>query len=208
MKFSLPKIYPLTDVSISKLSHLEQVERLIAGGANLIQLREKNLAPKDFFNIANEAINFARSRNVKIVVNDRVDIALAIKADGVHLGQDDLPPEQARKILGDKAIIGFSTHTLAQAIEASKFPVDYIAIGPIFATTSKQNPDAVVGLENLKEVREAVNDFPLVAIGGIGFENAASVLQNGADSLAIIGAILNAPDKISENFKRFSQLNR
>jgi thiamine-phosphate pyrophosphorylase len=207
MKFKLPKIYPLTDVSISKLSHLAQVERLIAGGADFIQLREKNLAPKDFFARAAEAINFARARSVKIIINDRVDIALAVKADGVHLGQDDLPPLEARKILGDKAIIGFSTHNLSQALEALKLPVDYIAFGPVFATTSKENPDAVVGLENLRKVREAIGDFPLVAIGGINFENAAEVLQNGADSLAVIGAILNPSEKIAENFKRLNRIN-
>lgn len=203
MHFKLPKIYPLTDVSITKLSHLEQVKRLIAGGATLVQLRDKRSAPKDFYEAAKACVEYARPRNVKIIINDRADIALAAKADGAHLGQADLPPENTRKILGNKAIIGFSTHTLAQAAEAAKFPVDYIAVGPIFATLSKENPDAIVGLEKLKKVRETIGDFPLVAIGGINFENAASVLQSGADSLAIIGAILNPADKISNNIKRF-----
>lgn len=208
MKFKPPKIYPLTDVSISGLSHLEQVKKLIAGGANMIQLREKNLVPKDFFAVANEVINFARPQNIKIIINDRADIALAVQADGVHLGQDDLPPVEARKILGDRAIIGFSTHNISQAIAASKLPIDYIAVGPIFATFSKENPEAVVGLENLKKVREAIKDFPLVAIGGINFENAASVLENGADSLAIIGAILGSADKISANFEALNKTPR
>lgn len=207
MKFVLPKIYPLTDVSISKISHLEQVKKLIAGGAEMIQLREKNLSPNDFYEAAKEVLEFARPRKVKIIINDRVDIALALKADGVHLGQDDLSPEKARKILGDEAIIGFSTHNLSQVSSALKFPLDYIAFGPIFATTSKENPDAVVGLENLKKVRETVGDFPLVAIGGINFENAASVLQNGANSLAVIGAILKPADEISENFQRLNQIS-
>ncbi|MGI8469281.1 MAG: thiamine phosphate synthase [Pyrinomonadaceae bacterium] len=203
MHFKLPKIYPLTDVSITKLSHLEQVERLIAGGASVIQLRDKRAAPKDFYESAKACVEFAKSKNVKIIINDRVDIALAAKADGVHLGQNDLPPENARKILGDKAIIGFSTHSILQAAEAARLPIDYIAVGPIFATFSKENADAIVGLENLKKVREKIGDFPLVAIGGINFENAESVLQSGADSLAIIGAILNPTDKISENVKGF-----
>lgn len=193
---------------MTQISHLEQVKRLIAGGATLIQLREKRAAPKDFYESAKAVINFARTQNVKIIINDRVDIALAAKADGVHLGQDDLPIEAARKILGDKAIIGFSTHTPAQAAEAAKLPVDYIAIGPVFQTSSKENPDATLGLEKLKKVREAVGDFPLVAIGGINVENAASVLQSGADSLAVISAILNPADRISENLKRFKRAVR
>lgn len=208
MNFKLPKVYPLTNVSITKLSHLEQVEKLIAGGAAMIQLREKNASPKDFYEAAKSVISFARPRGVRIIINDRIDIALAVKADGVHLGQDDLPPAKARKILGGKAIIGFSTHNISQAVEALKFPVDYIAIGPIFATVSKENPDAVVGLGNLKKIRQAIGSFPLIAIGGINFENATPVLQNGANSLAVIGAILNPPDKISENFARLNQTNR
>src|SRR5687768_11240200 len=138
MKFSLPKIYPITDVSISKLSHLEQVEKLIEGGAKLIQLRDKNASSKDFYEAAKKVIEFARPKKVKIIINDRVDIALVLKADGVHLGQDDLPPPHARKILGNKAIIGFSTHTLSQAVEAVNLPIDYLAIGPIFPTSSKE----------------------------------------------------------------------
>lgn len=208
MPLKLPKIYPLTDVSVTKLSHLEQVRQLIAGGATLIQLRDKYAAPKDFYIAAKEVIEYARPQGVKIIINDRVDIALAVKADGVHLGQDDLPPEKARAILGEQAIIGFSTHGVQQAIEASKFPLDYIAIGPIFTTISKENPDAVVGLENLQRVRAAVGDFPLVAIGGINFENASSVLRNGADSLAVIGAVMNPPDKISENYRQILRVLR
>lgn len=201
MQFTLPKIYPLTDVSITKISHLEQVEKLVAGGATLIQLRDKRAAPKDFYEAAKAVIEFARPKNIKIIINDRVDIALAAKADGAHLGQDDLPPAQARKILGEKAIIGFSTHTVSQAAEALKFPIDYLAIGPIFATFSKEIPDATLGLEKLKRVREAVGNFPLVAIGGINFENVKAVLQNGADSAALISAILNPANKISDNLK-------
>src|SRR4028119_1452310 len=127
-KFELPKIYPITDRRISLLPHVEQVEKLIAGGAQFIQLREKHLAPKDFYSEAEKVLAFARRRDVKIIINDRVDLALALKADGVHLGQDDLPPAEARKILSETAIIGFSTHSVEQAIDAIKFPVDYIAI--------------------------------------------------------------------------------
>lgn len=203
MSFSLPKIYPITDISITKLSHLEQVEKLIAGGAKFIQLRDKNSTPKDFYEAAKAVIDFTRGKDVKIIINDRVDIALVVKADGVHLGQDDLPPENARQILGENAIIGFSTHNISQAIEAIKLPLDYIAIGPIFTTSTKENPDPVVGIEGLKTVREAIGNFPLVAIGGINSENAKEVLNNGANSVAVISQILHEPEKITETFQQF-----
>lgn len=203
MPFSIPKIYPITDISITKLSHLEQVERLIEGGAKLIQLRDKNSSPKDFYESAKAVMDFTRSKGVKIIINDRVDIALTVKADGVHLGQDDLPPQYAREILGEKAIIGFSTHNISQAIEAIKMPLDYIAVGPIFATSTKENPDPVVGIEGLKIVRDEIGDFPLVAIGGINIENAKEVLNNGADSIAVISQILQKPSKITQSFRQF-----
>ncbi len=201
--FALPRVYPITDVRLSEISHAEQVKRLIDGGAEFIQLREKYLAPKDFYFEAQKALKIARDANVKIIINDRVDIALALKADGVHLGQDDLPPEKAREILGENALIGFSTHYLEQAIEAVKFPVDYIAIGPVFATATKENADAVVGLEGVKKVREAIGDFPLVAIGGINYKNFRSVLESGADSVAIVSGIVSEAGKIAENFAKF-----
>lgn len=203
MTFSLPKIYPITSVSITNLTHLEQVKQLIAGGAELIQLREKNASPKDFYQSALEVMNFARERNVKIIINDRVDIAMAIKADGVHLGQDDLSPSVARQILGEQAIIGYSTHNIEQAIAAVNLPINYVAIGPIFATTTKENSDPVIGIEGLAKVRKAIGNFPLVAIGGINFENAKQILENGADSLAVISSILNLPTSITENFTSF-----
>ena len=206
MPFTLPKIYPITDVSVSKLSHVEQLKRLIAGGAKMIQLREKNAAPREFYEAACEVLSLAEEKNIKIIINDRADIALALKAGGVHLGQDDLPPPEARKLLGKNAIIGFSTHSVEQAIEAVKLPVDYIAIGPVFATKTKQNPEKTIGLAGVERVRKAVGDFPLVAIGGITSENAARVFSAGADSVAVIGDLLCEPDKIAEKMKRFLAL--
>ncbi len=203
MKFQLPKIYPITDVSIAKLSHLEQVKLFIEGGAKIIQLRDKHASPKEFYQSAKAVMDFTRGSGVKIIINDRLDIALIVKADGVHLGQDDLGPAQAREILGEKAIIGFSTHTTHQAIEAINFPIDYVAIGPVFATKTKENSDQTIGVEGLKNVRQAIADFPLVAIGGINFETAQTVLANGADSVAIISAILKPTHKILENMRYF-----
>lgn len=190
------RIYPLTDVRVSGLSHAEQVLRLSEGGASVIQLREKHLPPREFYKQAQETLAVARQRKVRIVINDRVDIALALGADGVHLGQHDLPPEAARGLLGDKAIIGFSTHNVEQALRAARLPIDYLAIGPIFATSSKDNADPVVGLEGLRNVRKAIGSLPLVAIGGISHENAAPVLQAGADAVALISALLTVPQEI------------
>jgi len=205
LKFTLPKIYPITDTRISGLSHLEQVRRLIDGGASLIQLRDKSAPTGEFYKAALESVKYAHDRNARIIINDRVDIALAVEADGVHLGQDDLPPDEARKLLGEGSIIGFSTHSIEQAREALQYSIDYIAIGPIFATQTKVDPDAVVGLETARRVREIIGQIPLVAIGGIDLTNADSVLEAGADSVAVISAILSDPDRIAE---RMSELLR
>jgi thiamine-phosphate pyrophosphorylase len=203
LELILPKIYPITDARLTGLSHTAQVEKLISGGAKLIQLREKNAAPNEFYEDAGAAIEIARRSGVKIIINDRVDIALALSADGVHLGQDDLPPAKARQILGEKALIGFSTHNIRQAIEAVKMPLDYIAVGPVFATQTKENPDRIVGVEGVRKVRRAIDDFPLVAIGGIDPANFREVFQAGADSLAVIKSVLFPPEKIEENLQIF-----
>ncbi|MEP6904072.1 MAG: thiamine phosphate synthase [Actinomycetota bacterium] len=203
MKLILPKIYPITDTRLTGLSHAAQVKRLIDGGAKFIQLREKSASPKEFYDDAKNALEIARKNSVKIIINDRIDIALALKADGIHLGQTDLPPAKARKILGDRMIVGFSTHNLNQAIEAVKLPIDYLAIGPVFATSTKENPAKTVGIEGLRKVREAIKDFSLVAIGGITAENFREVFEAGADSVAIIKSILFPPDKIKENLQVF-----
>ncbi|PYS76718.1 MAG: thiamine phosphate synthase [Acidobacteria bacterium] len=194
MPFELPKLYPITDRRLSGLSHAAQVARLCEGGARLVQLREKHLSPREFYREAEGALKVARSRGVRLVINDRADIALAVGADGVHLGQDDMPPDAARALLGEGAVIGFSTHGVEQAVAAARLPVDYIAIGPVFATQSKENPDPSVGLEGVARVREAVGRLPLVAIGGITQENARSVLDAGADSVAVISALLAPAD--------------
>ncbi len=198
----LPRIYPITDTSISGISHCEQVGKMLDGGARFIQIRDKAASSRDFFDSAASCLEIARNRGARLIVNDRVDIAKILGADGVHLGQDDLPPGDARELLGAGAIIGFSTHDLEQVREARNLPVDYIAFGPIFETSTKIDHDPVVGLENLKRVRDAVGDFPLVAIGGIDQDNMLSVLDAGADSVAIISAFLSDPDRITEKVKK------
>lgn len=203
MKFPLPKIYPISDRVISGLSHLEQVRRFIEGGARLIQLRDKTALAGDFFSDALSAVEHAHERGVKILINDRVDIARSVRADGVHLGQDDLPPIEARKVLGADAIIGFSTHSVEQAKAALEQPIDYVAIGPVFATATKADPDPVVGLAGIRTVREAIGDFPLVAIGGIDRNNVRLVLEAGADSAAIISDLLGNASEITERMQSF-----
>ena len=194
MKFELPKLYPITDRRLSGLSHAEQVARLCEGGARLVQLREKHLSAREFYAEASEALRVARLFGAKLIINDRADVALALGADGVHLGQDDMPPDAARPLLGEGAVVGFSTHSLSQALAAAGLPVSYIAVGPVFATSSKEKPDPVVGLEGLRRVREAVAGVLVVAIGGVTAENARAVLEAGADSVAVIGALLNTSD--------------
>jgi len=184
----LPRVYPLTDVQLSGLSHAEQVRLLSLGGASLIQLREKGMPALEFY----EQAKAAQRSGVRLIINDRVDITLAVGAAGVHLGQDDLPPEAARKLLGPQAIIGYSTHNMDQAISATKLPIDYVAIGPIFSTTTKSDTAPVLGLDGLRTVRRAIGEFPLVAIGGITLANARDVIDAGADSVAVISTLLSA----------------
>ena len=201
---NLPKLYPITDARLTRLSHAEQVSRLRDGGARFIQLREKHLSPREFYDAVEAAITVARERGVRLIVNDRADIALALGADGVHLGQDDLDPAAARRLLGERFIIGYSTHTVAQAIEAARLPLDYIALGPIFPTQTKANPDPTVGLEALRRVRDAIDpSVALVAIGGITRDTARAALDAGADSVALISALLAAPELIVERTKEF-----
>lgn len=180
------RLYPLTDRVMSRLPHDEQVLRLSERGVTLVQLREKTLSARQFYEEAAAALRAGRERGVKIIVNDRVDVALALKADGVHLGQDDMPADAARRLLGPDSIIGVSTHTLEQAQRAAKLPVDYLAIGPVFSTLTKRSSDPPVGLDGLRLVRKAVGNMPLIAIGGIKAANHQAILDSGADGVAVI----------------------
>jgi thiamine-phosphate pyrophosphorylase len=200
----LPKLYAITDARLSGLSHAVQVARLADGGARFIQLREKQASPREFFSAAQEALKVARERGVTLIINDCADIALALEADGVHLGQDDLSPEAARRLLGEHSIIGYSTHSLEQLDDAARLPVTYVAFGPVFPTRSKENTDAVVGLSLLSRARAALPPaIPLVAIGGITCANARAALAAGADSVAVISALVSAPDEIAQCTREF-----
>ncbi|MEK6280004.1 MAG: thiamine phosphate synthase [Acidobacteriota bacterium] len=187
------RLYPLTDRLISGLSHSEQVSRLSEKGVTLIQLREKLLSAGEFYQEAATAVRVAHERGVKIIINDRVDIALALKADGVHLGQDDMPAEAARRLLGPDSIIGISTHNPEQAQLAAEISVDYVAIGPMFPTGSKESSNPHVGIDGLRLVRKALPNIPLVAIGGINSARRQEILDSGADALAVIRDIWRRP---------------
>lgn len=206
MSIHLPKVYPITDSELSGLSHLEQTKHLIAGGATLIQLREKRASSRVFYDDAAAALQAARSAGVKLIINDRVDIAFALQADGVHLGQDDMPVEPARRLLGGDAVIGFSTHNLEQAREALHLSIDYLAFGPIFLTSTKSNPDPVAGLDQLRHVCSLAGSLPVVAIGGINRSNAREVLAEGADAVALISALVANPARIAENLRELTAL--
>ncbi len=208
MQFELPKIYPITDRTLSNLDHHQQAEQFIAGGAEIIQLRDKELSSGKFFEAARTTLKVTRASNIKLIINDRVDIASLIDADGVHLGQDDLPPTEARRILGENAIIGFSTHSLEQSLAALVLPINYIAIGPIFVTRTKVNSERALGIDVISKVRDRIGNFPLVAIGGISTSNFLDVLNAGADSVAVISTLFTARESISGQLRAFSELSK
>lgn len=204
MKLQLPTIYPITDTRISGISHTDQVRCLVAGGARLIQIREKHLLPDEWFEDAQEAVRVAHSAGCRVIINDRCDFAIMTGADGVHLGQDDLPVSEARRLLGESAIIGFSTHSIGQVEAALTRPVDYIAIGPIFGTGTKADPEPVVGLGLIRSAVSQSGDIPIVAIGGIDDLRAASVLDAGAASAAIISWLISDAGSITARMAKLS----
>jgi len=205
LKISLPKIYPITDRRLSGLTHAEQTRAFIEGGATFIQLREKSTDMRVFYDDVVIALRIAREHGVTLLINDRVDIAMVTGAYGVHVGQDDLPPAEARKLLGPKAIIGLSTHNIEQVSDAMKEPIDYIAFGPIFSTSTKTDPDPIVGLDLLLDAKRTLAEIPIVAIGGIDAGNVALVLAAGADSTAMISELYRGGD-IATHYRELSDL--
>jgi len=184
-------------------SLFDVVQSAIQGGVDMVQLREKNLATREWLDLAMELAQLCRKHKVYFIVNDRVDIACASGADGVHLGQDDFPVKLARKILGKNKIIGKSTHSLEEARKSAREDVDYIAVGPIFWTTTKKIEPAAggVGPELITQVRKFVKK-PILGIGGIKPENAALVRTAGATGVAVVSALMTASD-IAETAVQF-----
>lgn len=203
---NLPKLYAIVDVSCfaaplrTTTAIVDYAKDLAAGGATFIQYRNKVGNTREMLSHARE-IRRALGAGVTLIMNDRADICLAAGYDGVHVGQDDLSPEGARTVIGAERILGVSTHNLEQLREADAGPADYIAFGPVFATSSKRNPDQIVGLEGIRQARAATKK-PLVAIGGITRANARSVINAGANSVAVIADLLSSPAKVAEEFSR------
>ncbi len=190
----VPRLYAIIDPAQGGgRSATELAAALLEAGVRLIQLRDKQASSGELYATAQRVGECVRRVGGIFIVNDRADVARAVDADGVHLGQADLPVDSARAVLGPGKLIGYSTHHLEQIIEADRSTADYIAFGPIFATASKENPDPVVGLEGLREARKATRK-PLVAIGGITLENARAVIEAGADSVAVIRGLVGAPN--------------
>jgi len=202
----LPKLYAIVDVTCfapqlrTTNAIVEFARDLGEGGVTLLQYRNKEGATRDMMRHARE-IKRVLEGKVRLIMNDRADICVAIGYDGVHLGQDDLPADGARLVVGSERIVGISTHNPEQVKAADAGPADYIAIGPVFPTTGKKNPDALVGLKGVSAARAATKKS-LVAIGGITRQNAKSVIEAGADSVAVISDLLSSPRRAAEEFLR------
>lgn len=207
MDFRLPRLYAIIDSAFT--GHIEPLavaDVLLSSGVRLIQYRGKQDDSRRMFEACCGVAEHVRQAGGTFIVNDRADVALLSGSNGVHLGQDDLPVELARRVLTAGQRVGLSTHTRPQFEEAQASSADYIALGPIFPTASKQRPDPVVGLERLREMRR-LTPKPLVAIGGITLDNAASVIEAGADSVAVIRGLLAAED-IGAQARKFLQALR
>jgi len=196
----LPRLYAILDLGLlPTFDALRACALELAGaGVTLMQYRAKNVSPRDMLAHARE-LRRILPPDVRLIMNDRADLCVAAGLDGVHVGQDDLSPLGARTVVGEGKIVGVSTHNVDQVRLADAVPVDYIAVGPVFATSTKLNPDPVIGLEGVRSAR-ALTTKPLVAIGGITRANCRSVLDAGADSVAVISDLLNSPAHSAETF--------
>jgi len=187
-------IYLVTDRGILQgRDLLDAVAEAIEGGVTLIQLREKEVSSREFYQIALKVKDLAHSRGVPLLINDRLDIALAVNADGLHIGQEDLPLKVARKLLGPDKIIGLSVSNLEDAVQGEKEGADYLGAGAVYPTTSKDVSESPIGPDGLKKIKDAVS-IPVVGIGGINLFNIEEVKRTGVDGVAVISAIMGAPD--------------
>ena len=189
----LPRLYVILDAALLTVPETECAQRLAAAGVRLLQYRNKQASARELFESSRRLSSLLIPQGVTFVVNDRADVALASDASGVHVGQEDLGAEAARSVMGVGKLLGVSTHNLEQFKDAVQTSADYVAVGPVFSTSTKANPDPVVGIELIRRLRP-LTEKPIVAIGGITLERAAEVLQAGADSVAVISDILLAPD--------------
>lgn len=187
-------LYLVTDRPLSRgRATVDVVREAVAGGVTCVQLREKNCSVEEFIGEARQLHGFLRPLGIPLIINDSVEVAAAVGAEGLHLGQQDMPLEQARKVLPSCGIIGISAESLEDAIRAEEQGADYIGVSPVFATPTKTDTAPPLGLDGLRAIRAAVK-IPLVAIGGIHAENAREVVRAGADGLAVVSAIVSAGD--------------
>lgn len=193
MRLVLPRLYVILDPSLLTIPETECARKLADAGVRLLQYRNKSATSRELFDSAKRLASLLSPERVSFVVNDRADVAFLAGASGVHVGQEDLGVEEARSVIGAGKLVGVSTHNLEQFQRAAATSADYIAVGPVFSTTTKANPDAVAGIEFIRRVR-SLTEKPIVAIGGITLEHAADVIKAGADSVAVISDILLAPD--------------
>jgi thiamine-phosphate pyrophosphorylase len=189
----LPRLYVILDAALLTVPETECADKLAAAGVRLLQYRNKQASAREILASSKRLSLLLVPQGVTFVVNDRADVALAAEANGVHVGQEDLGVEAARSVVGEGKLLGVSTHSLVQLKDAATTSADYVAVGPVFSTSSKANPDPVVGIELIRRARP-LTDKPIVAIGGITLERAAEVIEAGADSVAVISDILLAPD--------------
>jgi thiamine-phosphate pyrophosphorylase len=190
----IPRLYAILDAAqVGDAAITSVAEMLLSAGVTLIQYRDKRASSRELYERCRLLLEHIRPAGGTLIVNDRADVARAVDADGVHVGQEDLPVELARRVVGDGKWVGCSTHNPEQVRLADKSAADYIGFGPIFATRSKERPDPVVGLAGLREARR-LTDKPIVAIGGITRANARAVFEAGADSVAVIQDLLQAED--------------
>jgi len=200
----LPSFYPILDTETAARRSVDVIDaaaQILNGGAQILQFRHKGFWSRGIFKTLEQVAKLCRSAGVLFVVNDRADLARLV-GGALHLGQDDLPPSAARRIIGAETILGYSTHNEAQLRAAAEEPADYLALGPIFGTASKTNPDPTVGLEGLRSLRP-LTTRPLVAIGGITRENAHAVLEAGADSVAVIGDLFPEDGNIARRVREW-----
>jgi thiamine-phosphate pyrophosphorylase len=206
----LPQVYPILDTQSLDgrgIALETAAAAFLEGGAGILQIRHKRHWSRDVFASASTVARLCREAGATLIVNDRADFALLLEA-GLHVGQDDLPPRDARRLMGPDAMVGLSSHDAAQLRTAGGEPVDYVALGPIFATASKLDPDSATGIEEIRRCRPLV-EKPLVAIGGITLENALEVLRAGADSVAVIAGLLPSPAtprSLRERMEQWQQL--
>lgn len=196
--FTLPSVYPILDTASLDRLDLDPIltaEAFLEGGAQILQFRHKTFWSRDTFALAGQIAKLCSQAQVPFIVNDRADYA-AILGAGLHVGQEDLLPSDARRVIGPGAILGYSTHNPAQMAAAQNEPIDYVAFGPVFPTQTKENPDPTTGIDTLRTVG-ALNTLPLVAIGGITVANSLMVWQAGADSVAVISDLLQVSFPLS-----------